>query len=129
MGQLRPPQGHGMAVDSKGFAYVGNVDQGIGNVRKYDEKTGKLLAELPHEAEMAPGGGGGDGGALTSDPVAGHGGAGPVAGFIRPVGVQRPQPSPEAQAARQAAIKAFREKYPPTTPMIVGGIEEVRLDE
>src|SRR6266446_9981662 len=79
---------------------------------------------------MPPGGGGGDGGALTSDHVAGHGGAGPVAGFIRPVGgVQRPQPSPEAQAARQTAIKAFREKYPPTTPMIVGGIEEVRLDE
>src|SRR6185436_12938731 len=24
---------------------------------------------------------------------------------------------------------AFRTKYPPTTPMIVGGIEEIRLDE
>ena len=28
-----------------------------------------------------------------------------------------------------AAVAAFRAKYPPTTPMIVGGIEEVRLDE
>ena len=129
IGSFDPPQGHGMAVDSKGFAYIGNVDHGIGNVRKYDEKTGKLLAELPHTPEMPPGGGGGDGGALTSEHVPGHGSAGPVAGFIRPAGVQRPQPSPEAQAARQAAIKAFREKYPPTTPMIVGGIEEVRLDE
>jgi hypothetical protein len=127
IGSFDPPQGHGMAVDSKGFAYIGNVDHGIGNVRKYDEKTGKLIAELPHTPEMPPGGGG-DGGPLTSEHVPGHGTAGPVAGFIRPAGA-RPQLSPEAQAARQAAIKAFREKYPPTTPMIVGGIEEVRLDE
>jgi hypothetical protein len=34
-----------------------------------------------------------------------------------------------AQAAREAAIAAFRAKYPPTTPMIVGGLEEIRLDE
>jgi hypothetical protein len=128
IGSFDPPQGHGMAVDSKGFAYIGNVDHGIGNVRKYDEKTGKLVAELPHTPEMPPGGGGGDGGALTSEHVPGHGSGGPVAGFIRPAGA-RPQLSPEAQTARQAAIKAFREKYPPTTPMIVGGIEEVRLDE
>src|SRR5690242_2624446 len=128
IGSFDPPQGHGMAVDSKGFAYIGNVDHGIGNVRKYDEKTGKFITELPHTPEMPPGGGGGDGGALTSEHVAGHGTAGPVAGFIRPAGA-RPQLSPEAQAARQAAVKAFREKYPPTTPMIVGGIEEVRLDE
>src|SRR5437879_2480109 len=67
IGSFDPPQGHGMAVDSKGFAYIGNVDHGIGNVRKDDEKTGKLIAELPHT--------------------------------------------------------------PTTTPMIVGGIEEVRLDE
>src|SRR5260370_22425834 len=68
-----PPQGHGMAVDSKGFAYIGNVDHGIGNVRKYDEKAGKLVAELPHTPEMPPGRRGGDGGALSSDHVPGHG--------------------------------------------------------
>ena len=83
IGSFDPPQGHGMAVDSKGFAYIGNVDHGIGNVRKYDEKTGKLIAELPHTPEMPPGGGG-DGGPLTSEHVQGHGTAGPVAGFIRP---------------------------------------------
>jgi DNA-binding beta-propeller fold protein YncE len=126
IGSFDPPQGHGMAVDSKGFAYVGNVDHGIGNVRKYDEKTGKLIAELPHTPEMPPGGGGGDAAPEVRKP--GSGSRGPVAGFLPPPGGRRP-PDPAAQAARQAATKAFREKYPPTTPMIVGGIEEVRLDE
>jgi len=32
-------------------------------------------------------------------------------------------------AAQAAAVAAFRAKYPPTTPMIVGIIEEIRLDE
>ena len=32
-------------------------------------------------------------------------------------------------AALAAATRAFRMKYPPTTPMIVGQIEEIRLDE
>ena len=32
-------------------------------------------------------------------------------------------------AAQAAARAAFRAKYPPTTPMIVGGIEEIRIDE
>src|SRR5260370_27383827 len=102
-----PPQGHGMAGVSKGFAYIGNVDHGIGNVRKYDEKPGKLVAELPHTPEMPPGGGGGDGGALSSEHVPGHGSGGPVAGFILPPG-QQPPPSPGAQAARQAAIHTSR---------------------
>ena len=49
--------------------------------------------------------------------------------FARLGAPPRAQPSPEAQAARQAALKAFYEKYPPTTPMIVGNIEEVRIDD
>jgi hypothetical protein len=49
-----------------------------------------------------------------------------VAGFL-PTG--RARPDPAAVAAREAAVKAFRVKYPPTTPMIVGGLEEIRLDE
>src|SRR5204863_8311879 len=32
-------------------------------------------------------------------------------------------------AARGSGAAAFRAKYPPSTPMIVGGIEEIRLDE
>src|ERR1700730_16900507 len=48
IGSFDPPQGHGMAVDSKGLIYDGNSVNGVGNVRKYDPKTGKMLAELPH---------------------------------------------------------------------------------
>ncbi len=127
IGSFDPPQGHGMAVDSKWFTYLGNVVDGIGNVRKYDPKTGKLLAELPHVPDRIPGAGGGDAAPPTPH-VPGHGSAGPVAGFLTTPGGRR-QLDPAAQAARAAAVAAFRQKYPPTTPMIVGGIEEVRLDE
>ncbi len=122
IGSFDAPQGHGMAVDSKGFAYLGQD-----TVRKYDEKTGKLVGEVPRTPDKVPGGGGG-GAPLTSAHVPGHGSRGPVAGFLAPPG-GRPRPDPAAMAAREAAIKAFREKYPPTTPMIVGGLEEIRLDE
>jgi DNA-binding beta-propeller fold protein YncE len=46
-----------------------------------------------------------------------------------------PEPQPGgggrgADPAKQAAlVAAFRAKYPPTTPMVVGGLEEIRLDE
>jgi DNA-binding beta-propeller fold protein YncE len=47
--------------------------------------------------------------------------------------VPEPQPGgggrgadPAEQAKR---VAAFRAKYPPTTPMIVGGLEEIRIDE
>lgn len=123
IGSFDPPQGHGMAVDSKGFVYVGQD-----TVRKYDPKTGKLVAEVPRTPDRQPGGGGGDGAPPTSAHVPGRGSAGPVAGFITPPG-GRPQPDPAARAARETAIAAFRAKYPPTTPVIVGGIEEIRLDE
>jgi hypothetical protein len=123
IGSFDAPQGHGMAVDSKGFAYLGQD-----TVRKYDEKTGKLVGEVPRTSDKQPGGGGGDGAPPTSAHVAGHGSAGPVAGFLTPPG-GRPQPDAAAQSARAQAIAAFRAKYPPTTPMIVGGLEEIRLDE
>jgi len=128
IGSFDPPQGHGMTVDSKGFVYIGNSDKGMNTVRKYDPKTGGLVAEVPRAPEAQPGGGGGDagGGTTTATHVPGHGSAGPVAGFL-PTG--RTQPDPAAKAARDAAIAAFRTKYPPTTPMIVGQIEEVQLDE
>src|SRR6201988_994411 len=35
IGYFDPPQGHGMAVDSKGFVYIGNTDHGLNTVRKY----------------------------------------------------------------------------------------------
>jgi hypothetical protein len=123
IGSFDAPQGHGMAVDTKGFIYIGQD-----TVRKYDSSTGKLVGEVPRTPERQPGGAGADNTPLTSAHVPGHGSAGPVAGFLTPPG-GRPQLDPAAKAARDAATAAFRLKYPPTTPMIVGGIEEIRLDE
>ncbi len=122
IGSFDAPQGHGMAVDSKGFVYIGQD-----TVRKYDPKTGKVVAEVPRTPDKQPGAGGGpDAAPETRTP--GRGSRGPVAGFLRPPG-GRNQQDPAAQSSRAAAIAAFRAKYPPTTPMIVGGLEEIRLDE
>src|SRR5579863_6982114 len=121
IGSFDAPQGHGMAVDSKGFVYIGQD-----TVRKYDPKTGKLVAEVPRTPDRPPGGGGDA--PLTSAHVPGHGSAGPVAGFLTTPG-GRARPDAAAAAARETATAAFRAKYPPTTPMIVGGLEEIRLDE
>jgi len=121
IGSFDAPQGHGMAVDSKGFVYIGQD-----TVRKYDPKTGKVVGEVPRTPERPPGGGGG-GAPQGAGRTPGRGGAGPVAGFLTPPGGRGPNPA--AQAKQEAAVAAFRGKYPPTTPMIVGGIEEIRLDE
>jgi hypothetical protein len=123
IGSFEAPQGHGMAVDSRGFAYLGQD-----TVRKYDTKTGKMVGEVPRTPERPPGGGGGDAAPPGGARVPGRGSRGPVAGFLPPPG-GRAQPDAAAREARAAAIAAFRAKYPPTTPMIVGGIEEIRLDE
>ena len=126
IGSFSAPQGHGMDVDSKGFAYLGQ-----NTVRKYDVKTGKLVGAIEHTPELENGNKFQE---ETSVPphTPGVGTMGPVAGFL-------PPPSGAAgrggrggnadPAARAAAIAAFRAKYPPTTPMIVGGIEEIRVDE
>jgi sugar lactone lactonase YvrE len=131
IGSFEAPQGHGMDVDSKGFAYLGQ-----NTVRKYDTKTGKLVGEIAHTPELENGGKFGPSEMPKRTP--GVGGQGPVAGFLPPPpgaegrgrggrGGRGGNPGdPAAQAAERAA---FRKKYPPTTPMIVGGIEEIRLDE
>src|SRR6266571_2579452 len=120
IGSFDAPQGHGMAVDSKGFVYIGQD-----TVRKYDPKTGKVVGEVPRTPEREGGGGGeGRGGGVH---IPGRGGPGPVAGFLTPAGGRGRGNQPDP--ARAAAIAAFRAKYPPTTPMIVGGLEEIRLDE
>ena len=126
IGSFDAPQGHGMDIDSKGFAYLGQ-----NTVRKYDTKTGKVVGEVPHTPELENGGKFGPPELPQRTP--GVGGQGPVAGFLPPPpGAARGQgrggngTDPAAQAAARAA---FRKKYPPTTPMIVGGIEEIRLDE
>ncbi len=125
IGSFDAPQGHGMDVDSKGSVYIGQD-----TVRKYDPKTGKVVAEVPRTPEREGGGGGGGRGGAAGGAarVPGRGGPGPVAGFLTPPG-GRARPDAAEVAARAAAVAAFRAKYPPTTPMIVGGIEEIRLDE
>ncbi len=77
----------------------GFVYIGQNTVRKYDPKTGMMVKEVQRAPETQPQAGGGRG-----------------RGNVDP-----------AEQAR--AVAAFRAKYPPTTPMIVGQIEEIRLDE
>ena len=120
IGSFDAPQGHGMDVDSKGFVYIGQD-----TVRKYDPKTGKVVGEVPRVPETQGGGGGGRGAGAR---VPGRGSQGPVAGFLTPPG-GRGAPNPEAAAKAAAARDAFRAKYPPSTPMIVGGLEEIRIVE
>src|SRR5438132_6866942 len=98
IGSFDAPQGHGMAVDTKGFVYIGQD-----TVRKYDPKTGQVVGEVPRTPEKPPGAGG-EGAAQGARRLPGRGSAGPVAGFLTP-------PGGRAQAdsgTRAAAIAAFR---------------------
>ncbi len=119
IGSFDAPQGHGMDVDSQGFVYIGQD-----TVRKYDPKSGKVVAEVARVPET-PGGGEG-GGRGQAARVPGRGGPGPGGTFIPVPGRGRGNADPAAQAA---AVAAYRAKYPPQTPMIVGGLEEIRIVE
>jgi hypothetical protein len=119
IGSFDAPQGHGMDVDSKGFVYLGQD-----TVRKYDPRSGKVVGEIartPVRENGQPAG-------LQPWPPKRQprqGGRGPVAGFIGP----DTPPNPDAQKKQAAARDAFRAKYPPETPMIVGNLEEIRVVE
>ena len=117
IGWFDAQQGHGMDVDSEGFVYLGQE-----TVRKYDPKTGEVVAEVAHTPEREDGGLVGLPPATEREP--GQGGVGPVYRFL-----PKPPPDPAEVAAKAAALAAFREKYPPETPMIVGTIEEIRIVE
>ena len=117
IGSFDAPQGHGMDVDSQGFVYIGQD-----TVRKYDPKTGMVVAQIARVPETENGGPPGGRGAAPRVP--GRGGPGPVSGFLG-----RGGGSSGEGAARGANAQAFRAKYPASTPMIVGGIEEIRIDE
>ena len=122
IGSFDAPQGHGMDVDDDGFVYLGQD-----TVRKYDPATGQVVGEIPRTPER-------ENGARVGLPPwppergPGEGGRGPVAGFL-PGGRGGGPPDPAAVAAAAEARAAFRAKYPPETPMIVGGLEEIRIDE
>ena len=115
IGSFDAPEGHGMAVDSKGFVYIGQD-----TVRKYDPRTGRAVGEVPRVPDrMAVGGEAALG--PEGSRIPGKGGPGPLGTYPGSVGGGKP--------ADPEAVAAFRAKYPPTTPMIVGNIEEIRLDE
>ena len=88
IGSFDPPQGHGMAVDSKGFVYLGNSVRGMNTVRKYDPKTAQMLKEVPRVPETQGGGGEDDEAPAARQP--GRGGPGPTGTFPAPdIPVQR----------------------------------------
>lgn len=115
IGWFDAQQGHGMDVDDEGFVYLGQD-----TVRKYDPETGQVVAEIARTPEREGGGRVGLPPPMAREP--GQGGMGPVSGFLG-----RPPPSAAEIAAEEAARAAFRAKYPPETPMIVGGLEEIRI--
>jgi DNA-binding beta-propeller fold protein YncE len=122
IGSIEAPQGHGMAVDAKGFLYLGQ-----NTVRKYDPKTGKMLMAVPHVPELPNGQPFPE--PTLPDRKPGEGSAGPVAGFITAPGAPERTRGEAANTAAALQRTAFIDKYPPTTPMIVGGIEEIRTDD
>src|SRR5580698_7060196 len=110
IGSFDAPEGHGMAVDSKGFVYIGQD-----TVRKYDPKTGQPVGEAPRVPDKLAVNGEA---AINKEPhVPGKGSPGPLGTYPGSVG--------GGARLDPAAVAAFRAKYPPTTPMIVGNIEEI----
>jgi hypothetical protein len=121
LGSFDAPQGHGMDVDDRGFAYLGQD-----TVRKYDTRTGKMVGEIPRIPERV--GGGPNQPARIAPRVPGEGGPAPIARFLLPP--NGPGYNPVAlEAAEMKSQAAFYAKYPPSTPMMVGTTEEVRVDE
>jgi hypothetical protein len=119
IGSFDAPQGHGMDVDDRGFAYLGQD-----TVRKYDTRTGELVGEIARTPERP--GGAPNRPFSIPERIPGQGGPSPLTRFLQP-----PHgPAPAQPTAEEAeAIAAFYAKYPPSTPMIVGTIEEIRVDE
>ena len=120
IGAFDAPQGHGMDVDDEGFVYLGQD-----TVRKYDPNTGEVVAEIARTPERENGARVGLPPPMEREP--GQGSRGPVINFLGPPGGMAADPAELAQ--RAAARMAFRERYPPSTPMVVGGIEEIRIVE
>jgi DNA-binding beta-propeller fold protein YncE len=125
IGSFDPPQGHGMDVDSQGFVYIGNSVPGRGDtVRKYDPKTGQMLKEL-QRAPVPPAG------EVAPPRVPGRGGPGPTGTFPQQGrGGGGAAADGGGRGGRGGANAAPAPAPPgPDAPMIVGGVEEIRLDE
>ena len=74
LGSFDAPQGHGMDVDDRGFAYLGQD-----TVRKYNTRTGALVGEIPRIPERI--GGGPNQPATIAPRVPGQGGPAPIRAF------------------------------------------------
>jgi len=117
IGSFDAAPGHGMDVDDDGYVYIGQD-----TVRKFDPNTGQVVAELARTPER-------EGGARVGLPPVTR--LVPGMGTLRHADVYMPEgPDDPAEAAADAAAAAiYRRTYPPETPMIVGGIEEIRIIE
>ena len=117
IGSFDAQQGHGMDVDDNGFVYIGQD-----TVRKYDPQTGVVVAAIERTSERENGAPVG----LTS-PVEFT----PGKGTLEHAAVFMPNllDNPIEIVARATIAKIFREKHPPETPIIVGGLEEIRIVE
>jgi hypothetical protein len=122
IGSFDPPQGHGMDVDSQGNVYIGSD-----TVRKYDPKSGKMLQAV-QRAEPQPGARGEGDGPAAAPRQPGRGGPGPT-GTFQQQGGGGGRGRGNADPAQAAALAAWQAKYPPTAPVIIGQVEEIRLDE
>ena len=120
LGSFDAPQGHGMDVDDRGFAYLGQD-----TVRKYDTRTGTLVGEIARVPERV--GGGPNQPASIAPRVPGRGGPAPITRFL--IAPAAPAADAAQAAAEAKAMASFHAKYPPSTPMVVGTIEEIRVDE
>ena len=105
IGSFAAPQGHGMDVDSKGFAYLGQ-----NTVRKYDTKTGMMVAEIPHTPETENG----NKFMMPQLPkhTPGRGGQGPVAGFLPQPPGARARRGPRRQRTRPGRAGGARRRIP-----------------
>ena len=111
VGSFDAPQGHGMDIDSKGFAYLGQ-----NTVRKYDTKTGKLVGEIAHTPELENGGKFGpaempQAHARRRRPGTGCRLPAATSGAARPRGRGGRGGNAADPAAQAAARAAFRKKY------------------
>jgi len=106
-----------MDVDEDGFVYIGQD-----TVRKYDPATGQVVAEIARTPERE--GGGRVGLPPPAERI-------PGVGTLEHADVFMPSTpdDPEELAAEARAAAIFRARYPPETPMIVGGLEEIRILE
>lgn len=119
LGYFDAPQGHGMGVDNEGFVYLGQD-----TVRKYDPSTGEVVGEIARTPERE--GGGRVGLPPPRQRAPGDGSLGPVINFLPNTPTRTPPTAAERADSERAAME-FRRRYPPETPMIVGGLEEIRI--